>query len=56
MESTTSEVIIIALTQEGWCLLDARNWKRLQGPYDKHKQAKEAAETRMYRVKQGWAP
>jgi hypothetical protein len=56
-KSNESEVMIIALVSgSGWCVMNALNMTLLQGPYDSHKDAKEAAETRSYRVQKGWAP
>jgi hypothetical protein len=56
MESTESEMIVIAYITDGWFLVDLRNMNILSGRFTKHKDAKDAATSRAYRISQGWVP
>lgn len=55
MESLEAEIVLIAYIGDGWHLIEAKSLSIMQGPYDTHEDACEAARTRAYRRRQGWA-
>lgn len=56
MESFKGEVISIARLHDGWYLIDLTERNLVSGPHETHEDAVQRANTRAYRLAQGWAP
>jgi len=47
---------IIAIDVRGWIIIELPSMKEVDGSYQTFEEAKEAAETRSYRIGKGWPP
>jgi hypothetical protein len=55
MESVKEQMMFIVYNVDGWYIVDGTFFV-LAGPYETHNDAVAQLRTRVWRIKQGWAP
>lgn len=56
MEPIESEIIAIVYIKDGWYLIDLRSMVTVSAAYQIHADAEQGAQTRSWRIAQGWEP